>query len=93
MDARQFKTNSKVCQSLRKESFDALFMLISALVFYYVFSLLAKEDLFGPNSWDSYTLQSLAWLSGSNAITCRKPAGIWSVEKKVLHRKDMGMMM
>ncbi|MBQ1642031.1 MAG: hypothetical protein II104_03205, partial [Oscillospiraceae bacterium] len=39
-------------------------MLISALIFYYVFSLLAKEDLFGPNSWDSYTLQSLAWLNG-----------------------------
>ena len=64
MDAQKLKTNSKVCQSLRKESFDALFMLISALIFYYVFSLLAKEDLFGPNSWDSYTLQSLAWLSG-----------------------------
>ena len=57
----------KVCQSLRKESFDALFMLISALVFYYVFSLLAKEDLFGPNSWDSYTQRiSVEIMNGLN---------------------------
>ena len=26
-------------------------------------------------------------------ITCLNPAGIWSVEEKVLHKNDMGVMM
>ena len=38
-------------------------------------------------------IMELAWERGSRLMTCRKPEGIWSVAKKVLHRNDMGMMM
>ena len=38
-------------------------------------------------------VMALAWERGSSDMICLNPAGIWSVEKKVLHRKDMGMMM
>ena len=35
----------------------------------------------------------LAWDRGRAPTTVRKTPGIWSVEKKVLQRKDMGVMM
>ena len=40
-----------------------------------------------------FLIMSQLWESGRNEMTCLNPIGIWSVEKKVLHRNDIGMMM
>ena len=36
---------------------------------------------------------SLVWDNGRADTNSRMPWGIWSVEKKVLHKNDIGMMM
>ena len=41
---------------------------------------------------DTLRIISQACDSGKSSTNCRIPMGICSVEKKVLHRKDMGMM-
>ena len=47
----------------------------------------------GSSPADIALIILLACDSGRSSITCLKPLGICSVEKNVLHRNDIGMMM
>ena len=42
---------------------------------------------------DTLRIIPQAWDKGRSSTNCRIPIGICSVEKNVLHRKDIGMMM
>ena len=47
----------------------------------------------GASPYEMLLIIPLAWDRGMISISCLKPSGISSVEKNVLHRNDIGMMM
>jgi len=46
----------------------------------------------GLSPWAIALIMPLAWERGRMLMTSLNPIGIWSVEKKVLHKNDMGII-